>query len=333
MHLLTAQPGTIADGPTAVDLGQSPGDIVYLTAADSEISLLATAQRALTESDPSPPRLRLANLMRLGHNYSVDLYVERVVAQAKLVIVRLLGGRAYWPYGVAEVSATCRARHIPVAFLPGDDQPDADLTGQSTLPAEAVHRLWRFQAEGGPQNAANFLRYAASLIGRAGDWREPVPLLRAGLYWPGAAAPDLDTLRARWPDPNRPVAAILFYRALLQAGNLTSVDGLITALDAAGLNPLPIFAASLRDATAAAMVEDWLAACPPDVVVNGTGFSRAAPGGENHAPPTHRDCPELQVIFAGSTEEAWRAGTRGLSPQDIAMNVALPEVDGRIITR
>ncbi len=255
MHLLAAQPGAIADGSAAVDLGQSPGDIVYLTAADSEISLLAAAHRALSERQAGWPSLRLANVMRLGHNYSVDLYGETIIARAKLVIVRLLGGRGYWPYGVGEIAALCRARGIPVAFLPGDDQPDPDLTSESTLPAEALHRLWRFQSEGGPQNAANFLRFAASLIGHEGEWQEPRPLLRAGLYWPGAWAPDLGSLRKRWRDKDRPVAAVLFYRALLQAGNLAAVDQLISALDAVEINALPIFATSLRETAAAAMVD------------------------------------------------------------------------------
>ncbi len=41
----------------------------------------------------------------------------------------------------------------------------------------------------------------------------------------------------------------------------------------------------------------------------------------------------LQVVFSGGDEEAWREGTRGLGPRDLAMNVALPEIDGRILAR
>ena len=326
MHLLAAQPGEIADGSAAVDLGQTPGDIVYITAADSEISLLASAQRALLQESahkamPDAPTLRLANLMALGHNYSVDLYVETIVANAKIVILRLLGGRGYWPYGLGEIVACCRAKRIRLACLPGDDNPDADLMADSTMPAEVVHRLWRYMAEGGPENATNLLRYAADLGVGQTDWQEPKPLLRAGIYWPGGNAK---------PASGRPVAAILFYRALLQAGNLAAVDGLIQALDAAGLDALPIYAASLREPQAAAIVDEIMAGAPPDVILNATGFSRAAPG-ETYAPA--HDAPELQVIFSGGTEAAWRDGTRGLSPRDIAMNVALPEVDGRLITR
>ena len=73
MHLLAAQPGTVDDGAEAIDLGQSPGDIVFLTAADSEIACLSAAQHRRLNEDPSTPSLRLANLMQLGHNLSVDL--------------------------------------------------------------------------------------------------------------------------------------------------------------------------------------------------------------------------------------------------------------------
>ncbi|HSV30243.1 MAG TPA: hypothetical protein VLL76_11830, partial [Candidatus Omnitrophota bacterium] len=95
MHLLAAQPGTISDGSEAVDLGQTPGDVVILSAADTELACLAAAHRRCEGFS-----LRLANLMRLAHHMSVDLYVEQVIEKARVVAVRLLGGRAYWPYGV-----------------------------------------------------------------------------------------------------------------------------------------------------------------------------------------------------------------------------------------
>ncbi|HXY99472.1 MAG TPA: cobaltochelatase subunit CobN [Stellaceae bacterium] len=333
MHLLAVQPGTIADGSAAVELGQSPGEIVVLSAADSEIACLAAAQRRLVDGDPAAPSLRLASLLRLGHNYSVDRYVETVLSKARLIVVRLLGGSGYWRYGVERVAALARARGIALALLPGDDQPDAELTEASTVPADAAHRLWRYLAEGGAGNAGEFLRYAASLIGRPSPWREPAPLLRAGLYWPGREPVALEALRGEWRD-GAPVAAIVFYRALVQAANTAPVDALIQALATRGLNPLPLFASSLKDAQAAAILSALLAEAPPDIVLNGTGFAVSAPG-EVHRPSVLEaaDCPVLQVIFAGGEEDAWRRGMRGLDARDIAMNVALPEIDGRIITR
>ena len=328
MHLLATEPGMIADGSEAVDLAQNPGDIIVLASADTEISLLAAAQARRRADDPAAPSLRLAPVMRLGHNLSVDLYID-LVAQARLVIARLLGGNAYWPYGVERLVETCRENGIPLALLPGDDKPDPELARLSTAPREAWRRLWRYLAEGGPGNAENFLRYAASLIGKSTEWAEPAPLLRAGLHWPGHALPSLDDIAREWRGDSG-VVPIVFYRALVQSGNTAPVDALVRALTARRLRPLPVFVQSLKDAEAAALLADLFAAHRPSVILNATGFSVAASGDSD---PLQADCPILQVVFSGGDEEAWRAGTRGLGPRDLAMNVALPEIDGRILSR
>jgi cobaltochelatase CobN len=335
MHLLAAQPGAVQDGSEAVDLGQSPAEIVVLSAADTELACLAAAHDRLAGERPGMdfPGLRLANLLQLGHNLSVDLYVEKVVSRAKLVVLRLLGGVRYWPYGVEQVAECCRKGGIALAVLPGDDQPDPELREHATLPAEASHRLWQYLVHGGLDNATEFLRYAASLTGRDMAWREPVPLLRAGLYWPGIERPSIDNLRGRWL-PDAPVAALVFYRALLQAGNLGAVDAMIEALRSRGINPLPVAVSSLKEKVAASILGEMMEAAPPDVILNTTSFAVAQPGKERTSSPFDAaDCPVLQVVFSGGTEAAWRAGTTGLSARDIAMNVALPELDGRILSR
>ncbi len=333
MHLLAAQPGAITDGEEAVDLGQSPGDIVYLSAADTELALLADARRDLDDAGRAVPSLRLANLMQLGHNMSVDLYVDDIVRHAKLVVVRILGGYGYWSYGIEQIAEVCRKCGIALAVLPGDDQPDPELAAFSTLDAEAQHRLWQYGVHGGPANSRNLLLYMSSLTGAEADWREPVTLLRAGLYWPGTETPSLADVRAYWTE-GRPVASLVFYRALVQAGNLKAVDGMIDALADAGLNPLPVFAQSLKDPVSADTVTAIYADTPPDVVLNATGFAVSAPGKDfTSGPLDATGAPVLQVVFSGGNREGWEAGTRGLSARDIAMNVALPEVDGRVFTR
>jgi cobaltochelatase CobN len=81
MHLLAGEAARIEDGATAVDLDQPPGDIVFLSAADSELAALARV--AASQSAPS---LRLANLARLAHPISVDLYADKTLGHARLVI-------------------------------------------------------------------------------------------------------------------------------------------------------------------------------------------------------------------------------------------------------
>lgn len=318
MHLLATKPGLISDGGTPVTLAQSPGDILILSAADTEISCLASARNRLGPA----PTLRLANLMALHHPFTVDRYIDDVVAHARLVVVRLLGGVRYWSFGIERVAETCRRLKIPLAALPGDDQPDSELMALSTLPGEACHRLWRYAVEGGVENAANLLAYAANLIGHVTPWAEPRPLARAGFYSPAIADPTLaDLMRGL---RGRPVALVIFYRALVQSGATKPVDALIDALDAAGMDALPIHVASLKDPFAGALLDDAIVAVAPSVVLNATAFA---------AGRTFGPCPVLQVVLSSGTEEAWRAGTSGLAARDIAMHVALPELDGRILSR
>ena len=123
---------------------------MLLSSADTEIALLAAAQKRRRTQDPGAPSLRLAPILRLGHNFSVDLYME-TVARARLVVARLLGGSAYWPYGVERLVETCRAHGIPLALLPGDDKPDPELMQLSTLPPETCPPAVALSRRGRPR--------------------------------------------------------------------------------------------------------------------------------------------------------------------------------------
>ena len=330
MHLLLAQPGEVSDGSEAVDLGQTPADVIVISAADTELAALSEARGEMTE----PPSLRLASLLHLAHPMSVDLYLDQTAIKAKLVIARVLGGEGYWPYGLEQFSARLREAGVLFAALPGDDKSDEALRRASTVGEEDWHSLWAYFVEGGPANSANLLRYASAMLAEAERPQPAKPLLRAGVYWPGAGVADVDTIRAHWTE-DAPVAALVFYRALVQGAGLNPVNRMVRALLQEGLNPLPVFVASLKDEVSAATLATLFKNAPPSVVLNATGFAVSSPQSAEHAatPLDAPGAPVLQVVFSGGTEEAWAEGLNGLSARDIAMNVALPEVDGRVLTR
>jgi cobaltochelatase CobN len=327
MHLLNTTAGEISDGEEAVDLEQTPGELVVLSAADSDLACLS---RAAALRPTGSPGVRLANLLRLRHPMSVDLYVERVIEKARFVCLRLIGGRGYWPYGLEEIHRACRARGVPLAVVL-EEQQDPDGAALSTIDETARRRIAAYLHHGGIDNAGQLLAYGAALAGFAGpEWREPAPLLEAGLYWPEARTPSLDELRARWR-PEAPVAALLFYRALVASGGTQAVDAMIEALAERGLNPLPVHLHSLKGPFAIALLRQLFGAARPDVILNATGFATSAPGArEGGGPLAEADAPVLQLVFAATGREAWEASSRGLSARDLAMNVALPEIDGRL---
>ncbi|MEO8178747.1 MAG: cobaltochelatase subunit CobN [Deltaproteobacteria bacterium] len=331
MHVLATRPGGYAAGDGVVDLGQTPGEVVILSAADTDLLLLAGACEALPLEYPS---LRLASLLALRSNASVDLYFDAVLRHARLVVVALMGGLSYWPYGVDRLVERARDGGLELVFVPGDDTPDPELDRLSTVAVGDCRRLWRYLREGGPDNAGALLRFvAARFFGCGPDPGAARELLRVSVYHPEVGATELAHWRQHWR-VGAPVAALLFYRAHLQAGNLAAFDALIARLAGAGLNPLPIALGSLKELECRAAVEELLRSGPAEIILNTTGFSVASP--EDPASELGLfglGLPELQVIVSGGNVEDWRAGHTGLSPRDLAMSVVLPEIDGRIITR
>ena len=334
MHLLAATAGAVDDGTEPVDLGQTPADIVFISAADTELAALSVARSEMIDA----PDLRLASLMHLNHPMSVDLHIEHCATKSKIVIARVLGGTGYWKYGAEQYAAHLHAAGIPFVALPGDDKPDEDLWQLSTVSREDYDALWAYMVEGGPENSSAFLTYANAMI-TGGEKPAPArPLLRAGVFWPGAGIAGIDAACAEWTD-GAPVVPIVFYRALVQGAGLAPIAKLTRALMENGLNPLPIFVASLKDPVSVATLETLFSAAPPSVILNCTSFAVGSPHAGDAATsnpltmPAANGAPIFQTVLAAGTEEAWAEGLHGLSGRDIAMNVALPEVDGRILSR
>ena len=330
MHLLSATPGTISNGDEAIDLDQSPGDIVILTVADSELACFAGAAALMPEDGPT---IRLANLLQLRHPYSVDLYVEKVIAHAKFVCVILLGGKSYWPYGIDEIAETAKRKSIAFAAIASGNEADPALTRASTLPPDAIDRLRDYLREGGKANALGFLKTAARMARLdAGEPDEAIPVADAGLYLPGVERPGVADLHRYWVE-GRPVALLVFYRALMLAGTLDAIDAMVTALGARGFNVAAAHVRALREPFAINWLGGLIGEIAPDVIINATSFAASSSGEPRTSAILEAgDCPILQVALAGVEETEWAGAARGLGPRDLAMNVALPEVDGRIFT-
>ena len=334
MHLLAAKSGTIDDGLEPFDLSQTPADLLFISSADSELTAIS---EAITETNHQTS-VRLASLNHLQHPMSVDLHLEKTVSKCKLVIIRVLGGLGYWQYGVEQYSSVLRENNIPIAFLPGDDKPDPELRGLSTLNDTDYDQLWGYLVEGGLENTGNFLKYTNSILKGNTHPPSPKPVLKAGVYWPGEGITTPKEVHKHWK-PDQHVVPIVFYRALIQGVGLNPVNRLVKALLKDNLNPLPIFVASLKDPLCQATIETIFDQHPPTVILNSTAFSVNSLNSD-HVRPVNpltsvsaNKAPVFQVIFSSSTEEVWESELNGLSGRDIAMNVALPEVDGRILSR
>jgi cobaltochelatase CobN len=331
MHLLTTSSANLDEIVEAVDLGQTPGDIAVLSFADSDLAGLAAAWEAERAALPS---VRFAHLRDLRHPMSVDLWIDRVGAHAKVIVVRLLGGFDWWKYGVERLAALARERAIALAVLPGEDrQSDGRLAAASTLPPQELDTLLGFFREGGCENLRALLRRLARHAGRDLKAPPPRPVPRFAAYLPGEGAVGLDRLIesvASVPAKHAGLVPIVFYRAMLLAADTAPIDALCAALAARGLAAAPLVVTSLKDKDAAVFLREAFARLDPAIIVTMTAFA-AGGHGDELTPLDEPGVPVLQVVSATTRRAAWSESPRGLGAADLAMHVVLPELDGRIL--
>lgn len=326
MHRIAATPGGWnSDTDGVIIIEQTPAPIIFLSSADTDIQTLAATLSSLPSDFPS---IRAVNLLQLQQPFSIDSYADTVLVKAKIIILRLLGGRSYWSYGLEVVKEIAEQNNLVLLVLPGDDHPDTTLMSHSTVSLATVTQVWRYFTEGGIFNYGNGFKYISdTCLGSSYAPPSPQIVPKVGLYREG-------TIGKR--------VGILFYRSHYLSGNTLPIDHLCLALEKNYLAPVAIFVSSLRDTEVQEEIFQyfWTNGEPVQIILNTTSFSISQLSSETDVDHTYYqnywtrfNVPVLQVILSGGTEIDWENSFKGLSPRDVAMNVALPEVDGRIITK
>ncbi len=311
-------------------LEQTTAKFVFLTSADTDIQTIAAAVSKLPSTFDE---IRVANLLNLQHQISIDSYAEQVLEFAQVIILRLLGGISYWSYGLEVVLEVVQRNGINLIVIPGDDALDLNLISHSTLPLATVNQISRYFSQGGTNNFANAFEFISDqCFSTSFNPPSPQEVPKFGLYdnW-GIKSEIINNAQL-------PKVAILFYRAHYLSGNTLVIDALCAALAKRNINPLPVFISSLREIDVQQELSEFLRNQDGEdvsFILNTTSFSLARLETERPSVELweNLNVPVLQVILSSSSLEQWESSSQGLSPRDIAMNVALPEVDGRIISR
>ncbi|MES3153093.1 cobaltochelatase subunit CobN [Sphingomonas faeni] len=326
MHVVFRETHGLEESAVPQDLAQSPADLVVLSFSDGDLGAFAAGWKRADVAGSRLPSLRLANLTALQHPLSVDTYVEQTLAGAKGILIRLIGGRSYWSYGLQQVENLAREKGIALAVLAADGRIDTRLDAASTIPLSTLRRLAHLCDTGGAVAAQAAL---AQFALAAGIYAGPVTGVRAiadvGGWQPhdGVTCPAAFALNA-----TRPRILIVFYRSYLTAADLDPIEALHAELTARGFDVIGLFAPSLKAPDAAGWMKRWVEALRPAAIVNATAFS--ARGATETTPLDGANVPVFQIALATSDRAAWIGATRGLSPADLAMHVVLPEVDGRL---
>jgi len=279
--------------------------ILVLTNADTEILGLRSVIEGLPDGFPA---VRAANPGTLDRPPALD--------GVEVVLVRLLGGRGAWEGPFDELRRACVAAGVPLLAFGGESAVDAEMTELSTVASGTVAQAFAYLAHGGLDNLEHLLRFVADTVLMYGFGSDP-PI----------AVPSFGVFGDRTSDPDRPTIGIIFYRAHVLSGNTSFVTDLAAEIEARGANARSVYCYSLRGG----IDLDLLRGCS---VVITTVLAAGASAGDDWDPGAlaQLGVPVVQAVAATSSLEDWSARTGGLTPIDVAMGVAIPEFDGRIIT-
>ncbi|MEM9338803.1 MAG: cobaltochelatase subunit CobN [Bacteroidota bacterium] len=337
MHLISTIPGGWNPNEEGVFyIEQQPGEVLFLSAADTELYSVNQAYHELHKKHSQLPSLRLANLTYFKQELTIDTYLDEVVSEAKVVVLRLLGGVSYFSYLCQSLVELAEEKGFQLLLLPGDDRPDVELTQLSNVPLPLLDNVWKYFVAGGLQNITQAVLTVVNLLR---DTPLPVEDLSAipnlFLYHPDSGIlEDKKAIRDRHP-AHEHVALAVSYRSHYLAGNLKPIEALTESMAQRGITLVTLMALSFRDAHIEQDIHELLAShhiAGPDVLINTTGFSINSFQDTGHSLFDRLHVPVIQAIMASCNRETWETGQFGLPPTDVAMNIALPEVDGKIIT-
>jgi len=300
--------------------------ILFLTTADTDILTLANAVKSLPTGFPA---VRASNFLRLRQGHDREAVLGEELGEAQVVVVRVLGGLAYFRDELEGLSRRCRQDGRIFLAMPGDQITDPDLVRLSTVPLAILVRASSYLLRGGLVNMAQCLRFLADeYLGTSYGAAPPEPVPERGLY----------------EFRGMPIVAplgrigILFYRAHWMAGNVEPIDALAAMIRARGYEPVAVFCQSLKDTDPTGMPlsirDHFLGANGSplvDAVISTMAFTMAQWDADAGNAFSRLDVPVIQAILSTGSAHEWRTSSHGLSPCDLAMSVALPEFDGRII--
>ncbi|MDW8325006.1 MAG: cobaltochelatase subunit CobN [Anaerolineales bacterium] len=295
--------------------------IVVLSHADTDLLAVRRARSLLPVDFPA---MRALPLEPLRQPEALAQFERSELRDAQLIVARVEGGVENAPQ-LRRLAEFCRQADR-VLLCVSAIQPDPQLDALSTEPAIAREVFTYFQ-EGGVENVAQLLLFLSDHYFATGyGFAPPRPQPRLGVYHPTLGGLcEFATWQAR-AHGDRPTIGVMFYRSHWLSGNTAFVDALIAEIEAQGANALPFFVSSRNDL--AALVRDFGlgGAQPMDALISTVSFAMSPEAA------AQARFPVLQAITSGMTREQWLAAQRGLGPLDTAMNVVLPEFDGRVIT-
>lgn len=329
----TQSPGLLTAAPGA------GGAILLLSHADTDLLTLAKASELL----PAELQVIGFSLNALRNEDQLESLIHGEMGKARVIVVRCHGQLHCIP-AFDRLRAACLERGQSLVLLSGCGENSSEFSEMSHAPADVMQSAGAYLALGGVRNFAELFRFLSDRLMLTGHgYAPPAPMPEHGIYLPNSSGGSEGVAGVedweRQADLERPTVAVLFYRAHRMSGNTAFVDAIAQALEARGINPLCVFTSSLKAQENGIPAAFQFIEGRAEVLLTTLSFAlgevnrgSVTQPGEAVSSLERLGLPIVQAIACQMPQGAWEGSRRGLNAVDTAINVAIPEFDGRIIS-
>tara|TARA_Y100001968_G_scaffold333732_1_gene398819 strand:+ start:1597 stop:5349 length:3753 start_codon:yes stop_codon:yes gene_type:complete len=322
MHRLATLPGAYHSGQVEL-VEQPPSSIIFITSANSDISTISSTLKdqeiSLSET------IRALPIAALEHPAQIDHYINKTAIDAKLILVRIHGGRGHWPYGLEKLSKWVKKnKNRKLIIISGTKDHILELHSIGNVEIEITNYLSNLLIEGGTNNMNNVLSICKDLVkNKKIDLKKyPLEILEDPIIW-------------RWEKKEGNKIGVILYKALFCSGDHEFANLIHKTLKKYGLIPRIIWVGGLKDNNIQSKILDLFKKESVKIILTSTSFASVEfEDALNGCPLWDKlDVPVLQLLTSRREKSFWEQSNVGMDPLDLSMQVVMPELDGRITTR
>jgi cobaltochelatase CobN len=323
-----------AELPEGIKSLRPTGGIMLLSHADTDWLTLSRAKELL------PPELEVSSysLNALHGEDQMELLLAGQLGRARVIVLRVHGPLSCVP-AFSRLRELCMERGQSLVLVSGTGELTPEFSQTVNVPGDVMETAATYLALGGVGNFVELCHFLSDRLLLTGyGYAPPTPMPGHGIYLQDMNDATIEDWERR-ADPSKATVAVLFYRAHQMSGNTGFIDALAETLEARGMNALCIFTSSLKSKEAGRpAVFPWIEG-RADVLISTLSFALGeintgdvTEAGETMTALENLGVPVIQAIASGMARGAWEGSRRGLNSLDTAINVAIPEFDGRMIT-
>ena len=163
MHRIACLPGDYSNDDISF-VEQPNAEVLFLSSANTDITILGSVIK-YKENKYWDNRIRALPIATIMHPAQIDHYLRTTGDKAKIIIVRLLGGRGHWSYGLEQLELWSKIKNgRKLIVIAGTKEFALELNSISNINLKLVNKLSELLRIGGVYNIMTFLKQIKLLL-------------------------------------------------------------------------------------------------------------------------------------------------------------------------